>query len=359
MFLYRMPPVFCMSSSTVSPSNYKVYWFSRDLVATQFGGYAREEQRTLRELAQDLEEEMQQGQDDVGSLSQRIVDAIRKSVSSTYGDDISRRYRQTEDLAERMERRIDSLKDVREFIIASRAVVRTSEILEKTPSFGEAEINRIVDETLKDTSGDVDPSRAYDALREVDRAGEEYQLGGQRAPLIEYVVELLNEHTASGATLEEAARIVSAIAQEYERRAGQSRSSTAGNVFEKALQQIFDRTGIPATGKPVHHGDLEIDNTAEGPRGKIGFSCKRTLRERFRQSLTRQAEIGVDEVWFVALLVSDVSREKLIDIQNDGGRLYVPRDSFVWQRYSDEGRVNYALRPADQFINDISKFIGV
>lgn len=160
-------------------------------------------------------------------------------------------------------------------------------------------------------------------------------------------------------TSTDTARIVSGIVQEYERRAGQSRAATAGNVLETALQHIFDRFGIPTTGKPEQFGDLEIDNIADGPTGRIGFSCKRTLRERFRQSLSRQADIGVDEIWFVSLLLADVSREKIEDIHNDGGRLYVPRDSFVWDRYGDDSGLGGTLRPADAFLTDVADFISV
>jgi len=249
---------------------------------------------------------------------------------------------------------------VREFQIAIDAVVRTSEILDTAPSFGETEIIEIVDETLQIESGSLDPTKAYDALFNVDFEGEAYQLGAQREPLIEYVHEKIDD-LSSDPHIEkkEVARIISGIIQEYERRAGQSRASTAGNVLETGLQHIFNQFDIPATGDPAHFGDLEIDNMVEGPEGSIGFSCKRTLRERFRQSLSREAEIGVDEVWFVSLLMADVSKEKLQDISNDGSRIYVPRDSFVWNRYKNNDSLSYTLRPADEFISDVIEFTGV
>lgn len=243
--------------------------------------------------------------------------------------------------------------------MAIDAVVRTTEILEETPRFGETEIQTIVEETLSDDQGQYHRNRAYEALYTVDLEGEALQLGAQRRPLIEYISELMDDLRDSGRDSEEVIRIVSGIAQEYERRVSQSRSSTAGSVLETALQQIFDIFDIPATGAPTHFDDLELDNIAEGPEGKIGFSCKRSLRERFRQSLSRQAEIGVDEVWFVSLMMADISREKIVDMHNDGNRIYVPRDSFVWERYGDDEELSYTLRPADRFIDDVADFIGV
>jgi hypothetical protein len=347
-----------VSGDIANPSEYKVYWFSRDLVASRFGSYAGKEADALRDLAQELEAELDREGTRVADHEQIIEDRILDSVTRIYAGDISKRYRQTEDLVERIQRRIESVDDIRDFILASRSVVRTSEILDETPRFDSNDIERIVDETLTSPDGTLDPDLAYDALYEVDFEGEALQLGAQREPLIDYVSELMQEPQTDASDVSDAARVVSGIVQEYERRAGQSRAATAGNVLETALQHAFDRFGVSATGVPEHFGDIEVDNIAEGPEGKIGFSCKRTLRERFRQSLSRQAEIGVDEIWFVALMVADVSRDKLVDIRNDGGRMYVPRDSFVWERYSDDEELEYVLRPADDFLTDVSDFTG-
>lgn len=353
-----------MADFSGDPSAFKVYWFARDLVASSYGSYATKETGMLRQLSSHLESRLDENnpeaESDLEEQKQLIRDLITGSVNKMYGGDISKRYRQTEDLVERILRRIDDEDDVRELQIAIDAVVRTSEILDTTPSFGEDEIVEIVDETLQTESGTLDPSKAYDALFNVDFDGESYQLGAQREPLIDYVHEKMNDLDEEPHIEEkEVARIISGIVQEYERRAGQSRASTAGNVLETGLQHIFDRFEIPATGDPAHFGDLEIDNMVDGPEGSIGFSCKRTLRERFRQSLSREAEIGVDEVWFVSLLMADVSREKLEDISNDGSRIYVPQDSFVWNRYHDAEDLSYTLRPANKFVEDIVDFTGV
>lgn len=348
-----------MSDFTADPSEYKVYWFSRAVIANKFGNYAQKEPETLHELASELESELEREGITPADCEETIETSILGSITRIYGGDISRRYRQAEDLCERIQRRIDTLEDVESFILAIETVARTTEILDKTPRFGEEEVVEIVDETLADSQGETHPDRAYDALYNVDFRGEEFQLGAQREPLIEYVSELMTDFREQDSTDNEIARIVSGITQEYERRAGQSRASTAGNVLEMGLQHIFEEFNIPATGTPEHFGDIEIDNIVEGPDGSIGFSCKRTQRERFRQSLSRQAEIGVDEIWFVSLMMADVSRDKIVDISNDGGRIYVPRDSFVWERYSEDEEISYALRPADQFIGDIKEYLGI
>jgi len=353
-----------MGDYSGDPSKFKVYWFARDLVASSYGSFATRETDALKQLSAQLQRELEgKGlvkRTDLEEKKEQIRATITGAVNRTYAGDISKRYRQTEDLAERVLRRIEEEDDIRQLRIAIDAVVRTGEILDTAPSFGKQEIVDIVDGTLEEDRSSPDPAKAYDALYNVDFEGEAYQLGAQREPLIEYVFKEIEElNTDPHIEDREVARIISGIVQEYERRAGQSRASTAGNVLETALQHIFTRFSVPASGTPAHFGDLEIDNMVDGPSGSIGFSCKRTLRERFRQSLSREAEIGVDEVWFVSLLMADVSKEKLLDISDDGSRIYVPRDSFVWNRYHADDELSYTLRPADQFIEDVVEYTGV
>jgi len=345
--------------NTVDPSEYTSYWFARDLIdSDQFGGYAKKEPAALERLLSELDKQLETNAD-LERLKQTIRSGIVNSVNKRHHGKITKRYRQTEDLAERVVRRIEKREDVAEFIIAAESVMRITEIMDETPRFGEDEIYEIVDKTLETDRGELDESRAFDAMYLVDVNGEAYQLGAQRAPLIEYVSELMEELRGVHDRDEtDVSRIVSGIVQEYERRAGQSRSATAGNVLETGLQRIFDRFGIPATGVPEHFEDLEVDNIIRGPDGTLGFSCKRTLRERYKQSLQRQAEIGTDEIWFVSLLMEDVSREKVQTITNDGGRIYVPRDSFVWEQYNDDDDLSYSLRPTDRFLTDVAEFTG-
>ena len=224
-----------MSDYTGDPSEYKVYWFSRDLVASRFGSYATKEIDTLQRLAENLRRQVDRDGTTAADCRETIEETILGSVNRIYGDDISKRYRQTEDLVERIQRRIETLDNIQEFILAAEAVVRTSEILDETARFGEDEVRDIVNETLVDDNGEYHPDRAFDALYNVDFEGEAFQLGAQRAPLIDYVSELMEDLRGSDVQSEDVARVVSGIAQEYERRAGQSRAATAGNAVSSTL----------------------------------------------------------------------------------------------------------------------------
>lgn len=328
-------------------SKYNTYWYCRDLIKSAFDGFASSETETCKEISSDLldrlDDESYTVEDHLEFVEEKVLGSMRGGTN---------RFRKTRELVERLRRRTNDKEDVKALAIAFHATARTTEVLNNTENFGKEEIINIVDETIEN-SQQLDKSKGYDALYNVDLAGEQYQLASQREGIVPYISELRDRIDE-----EKFDRVVSAVVQEYERRAGQSRVSTAGNVLETALQHIFDRFDIPATGKPEHFGDLEIDNIVRGEEGSIGFSCKRTLRERFRQSLSRQAEIGVDETWFVSLMLADVSKDKLKDIGNDGGRIYVPRDSFVWREFGDKDEMDGVLYPADSFIEDIAEFTG-
>lgn len=42
-----------MADYSGNPSEYKVYWFARDLIASSYGSYAKKEKATLKELSSD------------------------------------------------------------------------------------------------------------------------------------------------------------------------------------------------------------------------------------------------------------------------------------------------------------------
>ncbi|OUJ18775.1 Restriction endonuclease-like protein [Methanonatronarchaeum thermophilum] len=344
----------------VAGSQDNVYWFLRHLVASRYGNYARHEEAQLRRISDGLKG-LLRDEAKIEDMCSVIEDGLMDPVPSRYGGDISKRYRQTEDLVERLLRRINNKSDVRDFILAINAVINTTALQNDVKKFCSDEVVSIIDETLDVGSCEsLDPSLAYDALYNVDVGGEETQLSEQREALVKYIINLRGKLGKKYDFEEdEVIRIVTAISQEYERRAGQSRSSTAGNVLETGLQHLLERFGLESTGKTEHMGDLEIDNKIEGPEGSIGFSCKRSLRERFRQSLSRQSEIGVDQIWFVALMMADLSKEKIKQIGDDGGRIYVPRDSYVWELYGDQVELEEVLYPADRFLEDIASYTGM
>ncbi|GAA4978410.1 hypothetical protein QTL95_09330 [Rhizobium sp. S152] len=333
-----------------------IYWFLRFLGASDLGSFAKKEPDATQRLGKELGDAL----DDDMSLKEArgiIDEVILGTVNEFHHGSRTKRYSSTEDLVEAIDYRIESLQDLRDLQLACEFIVKTTHQLGAAPEFDDDAMEVIVIDTLfNEDRTQYQPENAYDALKDVDEEGTVLQAGGQNRALVPYVQELIEKSDVDGQN--ERARLIAAVTQEYERRAGNKRKSDAGGVLETALNLVFDAFGVPVTGEPRHHGDFEIDNMLITDGATIGFSCKRTLRERFRQSLTREAEIDIDEVWFVPLEDDDISEEKILDIQKDGSRVYISRDTYTWEEYGDDPEL-HALRPGDQFLNDLAQFTGI
>lgn len=341
-----------MADYSFEPSEDGVYWFARDLIAddyAQFGKSNPEATKQISDIAGDYLSDDYDGSLD--ELCEEIRDTIVGAKRKMHGGSISKTFLKTQNLADRIVARIEDEQDLQELQLAIEVVTRTTKIMDESPTYDTPMIHDTVDEVLGEPP---EKEKAYAALYECDLDGEAYQVGGQRVPLAEFLADLRNQ-IEDDYNEENIERIVSAAAQEYERRASQSRNSSAGNVLETALEYVFDTFDIDTKGTPRHYGDFEVDNEVFGPKGSIGFSCKRTQRERFKQSLPRESDIGVDEIWFITLQLSDISGNKL-EMLEDVGRLYVPRSSYVWDYYKDE--YPESLFPAEEFISDVREFTG-
>lgn len=344
------------SDSPVSTEQNNIYWFLRDLGAAQYGGFAVKEPDTVLTLGRRLKTQLNEGVE-IDVLRETIKDEILGAVNEYYNGRRTKRYAQTEALVKQILVRINDREDVRDFQRACEPVVKTTDVLSSAPDFDEDSVVGVVEATLiNENETAYQPEKCYHALEAVDDAGTRLQAGGQNMALVPYVTKLLEE--TEDISDRDRSRLVSAVVQEYERRAGNKRKSDAGGVLETALNAVFNVFDVPVTGTPRHFGDFEIDNLLKTDQATVGFSCKRTLRERFRQSLTRNADLEIDEVWFIPLSTDDISREKIEDVQADGGRIYVPRESYPWKEFGEVDELD-AVRPGDEFLADLEDFTGV
>ena len=105
--------------------------------------------------------------------------------------------------------------------------------------------------------------------------------------------------------------ILTSFIQEFERRLGQKRKSRGGTSLETVTDFIFGYYGFKSTSKPNHFDqDIEVDKWFKCKGGWIvGISCKRTLRERWKQ--LSQADRGalshfkIRELWHLITFDKD------------------------------------------------------
>ncbi len=155
--------------------------------------------------------------------------------------------------------------------------------------------------------------------------------------------------------------IMTAFVQEFERRLGQKRKGRAGGSLEDVASFMFNYFNIKAETRPEHfQADIEVDKWIKcKDKWLIGISCKRTLRERWKQVSSANADVlskfKIKEIWHLLTSDEDLSDDKLTLL---GGQRH------VFYLRDDSRRLAYALshigmkdyvRPMSRFVDDIRK----
>ncbi len=154
--------------------------------------------------------------------------------------------------------------------------------------------------------------------------------------------------------------VLTAFTQEFERRAAQKRKKRAGGSLEDVTDFILGYYKIKRAEAPSHfQADLEVDNWVKAKDvWLIGISCKRTIRERWK-NVSSSTEVynrfKVKYIFHVVTFDEDLSDDKLTLLGEQRQVFYLP-DNSRRLKYASEhvGLKNY-VRPISQLINDIRK----
>ena len=147
--------------------------------------------------------------------------------------------------------------------------------------------------------------------------------------------------------------------QEFERRLGQLRKQRAGNDLESSLKWLLKRHSLNSVGRSFNITPiLELDNAIRLESGSIlGFSLKRTLRERWKQIVPSREELrkhGILRIYQVVCNVDDLSATKVSEIGERGGVVVVPDSLF--SNYLSTGSENHII-PSSELIPDIKRHL--
>ncbi len=328
-----------------------LYWFLRYLIKADYGGIATNNPGTVKELRRKLNHLL-----DNDAELEELHSAIKNTLlgATTKGTD---KYKEVNQLVAKINGRVDSRESAWELKRSCQPILKSTQALDRAPEIDDDTIKLYVDNAIEDSDGSLSPRNGFDAFTTIDEEGTIVQAGGQNKQLILLVEELLENdcHPDSDLSRREQAILLASVCQEFERRAGQSRSSNAGGVLETGVEYLLDRFGLPVTGEPSHVDTVEIDVFVETEATTLGLSCKRSQRERFRQSLRRDSDTDLDAVWFVTLETGDISEEKLNHIAEDNARAYVPEETPAWKEY----KAHEAMYPGSDFVEDIAEFLDV
>jgi hypothetical protein len=155
--------------------------------------------------------------------------------------------------------------------------------------------------------------------------------------------------------------ILTSFCQEFERRLGQKRKVRAGRGVESVTSFILNYYNLKASKTPEHFTTgLEIDRWLRNKEGwYIGISCKRTLRERWKQAYTTDMDLlnrhKIKALWHVLTYDRDLSDDKLTEMGSHRAIFYLPDDSPRYNSASmHEGMASY-VRPLSSFIKDLKQ----
>jgi hypothetical protein len=152
--------------------------------------------------------------------------------------------------------------------------------------------------------------------------------------------------------------ILTGFIQEFERRAAQKRKTRAGGSLEDVTNFIFNYFNIKCAEAPEHfQADIEVDNWIKTKNGwLIGISCKRTLRERWKQVTSADKSIlgkfKINNIYHIVTYDEDLSDDKLALLGSLGHIFFLP-DNSRRLKYASEHNI------LKDYVKPISKLIEV
>ncbi len=335
----------------------KVYWFARMLINSDKYGGIGTDSATMLNLAAAIYSLL--GSHDFKNENEQIqIDILLRTVKKSLLQDRragTNKFASIEHLFEDLSKMLLTVKDFEVFALTcEKILVPINNALKEIPNDDNAFI-RSVATSLLETKGEQGLANIINILDEIGTKG---CVMAERKEIIRNFSLLKNELEGFLNT-DELNIVLTAFCQEFERRVAQKRKGRAGRGVEGITSIILNHFGIKATHAPEHFTTgLEVDKWIKTNDGwLIGISCKRTLRERWKQAYTTDIDLlnrhKIRELWHVLTYDKDLSDDKITEIGSHRAILYLPDDSpRLKHALSHPGMKNY-VRPMTQFIRDL------
>ncbi|MCL2053731.1 MAG: hypothetical protein FWG90_04705 [Oscillospiraceae bacterium] len=352
-----------MYSLIVSSPWRNAYWFARMLLnGDKYGGIGTKKERQLLELSVRLEAILTQE-----SLSaQEKIEICKNSLSKAFSELFKPNTKGCLPallLAEDVSAEFDTIEDIIVFIVSVKYIVSSmNTAMAAVPSNDSAfchETARIILDTLGETGiGKV--------ISTWDNLGVKGCLDVERSLVVSEFTKLRNilKSTALTRNENEENIVLTAFVQEFERRLGQKRKNRAGNSLEDVSTFLFDYYNFTSYPKPDHfQTDIEVDKWFKCKDGwTIGISCKRTLRERWKQVSSADSHAlsryKIKEIWHLTTFDKDLSDDKITMLGQQRQVFYLNENTERYKSASSHVGMKDYVRPLSQFIADIRKEQG-
>jgi len=334
---------------------HNVYWFSRILINNDKYIAVGKEPKLLSTLASSLRlvAKESKGKDTLNLQKQ----TLRNIIEERYKKTASRDNRVQRMLSE-LDEEINTLDDMEVFILTCENIMLPlQQAISNIPS-DDKEFTLNIAKSYLDIQGEEGLATVISLW---DDLGVKGCLTAERTEIVRAFTTLRVLLTKDKSITEEDRDIVlTAFTQEFERRAAQKRKKRAGGSLEDVTDFILGYYKIKRAEAPSHfQADLEVDNWVKAKDGwLIGISCKRTIRERWK-NVSSSTEVynrfKVKYIFHVVTFDEDLSDDKLTLLGEQRQIFYLP-DNSRRLKYASEhvGLKNY-VRPISQLINDIRK----
>jgi hypothetical protein len=334
---------------------HNVYWFSRMLINNDKYIAIGKEPKLLSTLASSLRlvAKESKGKDTLNLQKQ----TLRNIIEERYKKTASRDNRVQKMLSE-LDKEIKTLDDMEVFILTCENIMLPlQQAISNIPS-DDKEFTLNIAKSYLDIQGEEGLATVISLW---DDLGVKGCLTAERTEIVRAFTSLRVLLTKDKSITEEDRDIVlTAFTQEFERRAAQKRKKRAGGSLEDVTDFILGYYKIKRAEAPSHfQADLEVDNWVKAKDGwLIGISCKRTIRERWK-NVSSSTEVynrfKVKYIFHVVTFDEDLSDDKLTLLGEQRQIFYLP-DNSRRLKYASEhvGLKNY-VRPISQLINDIRK----
>lgn len=341
----------------------KIYWYLRYFVETDKGAVAKKKQQIIS-LAETLGAVFSSVQsEDEGT----IVTVMNKTVSDVLLANYksgTKQFDKVDELVSELAQLTLSPDDFYSLIFClNHILIPSSEALDRVPTTEATQIASLYAKNLLATKGTAGLSNIFlewDSITLDICLNRERDICSQLFKTVRTKLETdrpFNE-TSSIEKPNNTDIILSSVIQEFERRLGQKRKQRSGQDLESATGFIFEYFNIAAADKPKHFtAAIEVDNWIKDKKGwYIGFSLKRTLRERWKQTVVDKDTLTEFKIRYIVHLIcndGDLTESKIADMGAKRHLFFVPDSSDVLTRVSSDNVLIDYVKPMSELISFI------
>lgn len=338
------------------------YWFTRNLLNTDKYGALGKNEKLMQNIVLESKAILNQPLSDADKLTVCLNLTIARTEGSVKPKSKAREL--VNNFIDYLKNTIETLQDFIVFLVTIEYIVLpTNHAMSNIPSDDKAYCHTTAENILSS----LGRTHVDAILSTWDNMGVTGCLNAERFEVIEEFTKLRANLRALvyQRTEIEDNTLLTAFVQEFERRAGQKRKSRAGNSLEDVMTFLFNYYGFKSHAKPDHfQTDIEVDKWFKCTDGwSIGISCKRTLRERWKQVSSADSNAlsryKIKEIWHLITYDRDLSDDKITMLGQQRQVFYLMDNS---QRYVTAkkhiGMTDY-VRPLSELIDNIAKEQGV